>query len=349
VQPGASSGDTTPPSVPTSLSASAVSSSAINLTWTASTDNVGVTGYKIYRGGTQVGTSATNSYSDTGLTASTQYTYTVSAYDAAGNNSAQSSSASATTQAASGDTTPPTVPTNLSASAISSSAINLTWTASTDNVGVTGYNIYRGGSLIATSSLTSYFNTGLTASTQYTYTVSAYDAAGNNSAQSSSASATTQASGGGGSITIGETTVLPNADSGNANLLIGQNATLSQTATIQSLSFYATAAAGNLRLGIYDATGPSGGPGTLKAQTNSFVTTTGWNTAPVITPVSLPAGTYWLTYLPDNNGLSFVKNSVSGTSGLFYNYTFGPMPATFSTTPQTTGSHWSLYATLSVP
>jgi hypothetical protein len=90
--------DTTPPSVPTNLVATAQSSSAISLSWTASTDNVGVTGYDIYRNGTQVGTAATNSYSDTGLTASIAYTYTVSAYDAAGNNSAQSSSASATTQ-----------------------------------------------------------------------------------------------------------------------------------------------------------------------------------------------------------------------------------------------------------
>jgi hypothetical protein len=92
--------DTTPPSTPANLSATAVSSSAVNLSWTASTDNVGVTGYKIFRGGVQIGTSATNSYSDTGLSASTQYSYTVSAYDAAGNNSSQSSSASVTTQAA---------------------------------------------------------------------------------------------------------------------------------------------------------------------------------------------------------------------------------------------------------
>jgi chitodextrinase len=80
-------GDTQAPTVPTNLSATAISSSGINLSWTASTDNVGVTGYTIYRGGVQVGTSATNSYSDTGLTASTQYTYTVDAYDAAGNHS----------------------------------------------------------------------------------------------------------------------------------------------------------------------------------------------------------------------------------------------------------------------
>ncbi len=89
--------DTTPPSVPANLTGAIVSSSQINLAWTASTDNVGVTGYKIFRNGTQVGTSATNSYSDTGLAASTDYSYTVSAYDAAGNNSAQSASASVIT------------------------------------------------------------------------------------------------------------------------------------------------------------------------------------------------------------------------------------------------------------
>src|SRR3989344_4707522 len=94
--------DTAAPSTPTGLTATAASSQ-INLSWTASTDNVGVTGYKIFRGGVQVGISVTTNYSDTGLTASTLYTYTVSAYDAANNNSAQSSAASATTQAASTD------------------------------------------------------------------------------------------------------------------------------------------------------------------------------------------------------------------------------------------------------
>jgi chitodextrinase len=93
--------NTTPPTVPTGLTATAVSSSQINLSWTASTDNVGVTGYKVFRAGAQIGTSTTTTYSDGGLTASTTYSYTVSAYDAAGNNSAQSSSASATTQAGS--------------------------------------------------------------------------------------------------------------------------------------------------------------------------------------------------------------------------------------------------------
>ncbi len=90
--------DTTAPSIPTELSSASLSSSAIKLSWTASTDSIGVTGYKIYRNGTQIATAFVNFYLDTGLSASTQYSYTVSAYDAAGNNSAQSASVSATTQ-----------------------------------------------------------------------------------------------------------------------------------------------------------------------------------------------------------------------------------------------------------
>ena len=99
---GPDGGDTQAPSIPAGLSAQAISSGQINLSWTASTDNVGVTGYRIYRNNTQVATTANTSYSDTGLSSSTTYTYNVSAYDAAGNNSAQSSSASATTQAGGG-------------------------------------------------------------------------------------------------------------------------------------------------------------------------------------------------------------------------------------------------------
>ena len=89
------SNDTTAPSVPTGLTAAAVSSSQINLSWTASTDNVGVSGYRVFRGGTQIATTSTTSFANTGLSASTTYSYTVAAYDAAGNLSAQSSAASA--------------------------------------------------------------------------------------------------------------------------------------------------------------------------------------------------------------------------------------------------------------
>jgi len=92
--------DTTAPSTPTNLTATAISSSQINLTWTASTDNVGVMGYQVFRNGTQVGTPSGTSYNDTGLTAGTSYSYTVKAVDAANNVSAISNTASATTQSA---------------------------------------------------------------------------------------------------------------------------------------------------------------------------------------------------------------------------------------------------------
>ena len=189
------SGDSTAPSVPAGLTATAVSSSQINLSWTASTDNVGVTGYNVYRNGTQIASVAATSYSDTGLTASTAYSYSMQATDAAGNVSLQSGGVSATTQSVTTppttDTTIPTTPTNLFATAVSSSQVSLTWTASTDNVGVTGYRIYRAGTLLTTVTTTSYSNTGLSPSTTYSYTVQAIDAANNASAQSASASATT--------------------------------------------------------------------------------------------------------------------------------------------------------------
>lgn len=89
--------DTEPPTVPTNLSGSAVSPTQINLTWTASTDNVSVFGYKIYRGGSLIGTSATNSYSDLTCSPDTTYSYSVSAYDGSGNESAQCSPVNITT------------------------------------------------------------------------------------------------------------------------------------------------------------------------------------------------------------------------------------------------------------
>jgi YD repeat-containing protein len=184
-----SKSESTAPSVPTGLSATAVSQTQINLSWSASTDTggSGLAGYKIYRGGTQVGTSATTSYSDSGLAAGTTYLYRVAAYDVAGNVSAQSSEVSAKTL----DTTPPSIPTNLTGSAASATLINLSWTASTDNVGVTGYRIYRGGSQIGSSATATYADSTVVGSATYSYTVAAYDAVTNLSAQSTAKNVST--------------------------------------------------------------------------------------------------------------------------------------------------------------
>jgi len=95
--------DTTSPSIPTGLTATTVSSSQIDLSWTAATDDVGVTGYKVYRDGSYLKSVTSASTSDTGLSSSTQYCYSVSAYDAAGNVSNQSSQDCATTSSSTSD------------------------------------------------------------------------------------------------------------------------------------------------------------------------------------------------------------------------------------------------------
>lgn len=150
--------------------------------------------------------------------------------------------------------------------------------------------------------------------------------------------------GGGGTITFGETNVLPVDDGGNGNLLVAQQAALTQAGTVQSLSFYVVTPAGKLRLGIYDATGPNGGPGAKRAETAELTPIAGWNTAPVMTPVALPAGNYWLAYLASTNDLRF-RMTTSG-SGKWYSVAYGTMPPTFSTSPLGGAYHWSFYATI---
>src|SRR5206468_23690 len=181
--------DTTPPTTPIGLTAPVAGATGANLSWSASTDNVGVTGYILRRNGVQVATPATTSFADTGLSAATTYSYTVAARDAAGNISPNSTSVSITIA----DTTPPTTPIGLTAAVAGSSnpsGANLSWSASTDNVGVTGNSRRRNGEQVATPVTTGVGETGLSAATTYTYTVAARDAAGNISPDSTSVSIT---------------------------------------------------------------------------------------------------------------------------------------------------------------
>ncbi|GAC1544992.1 MAG: hypothetical protein NVS3B10_09160 [Polyangiales bacterium] len=149
-------------------------------------------------------------------------------------------------------------------------------------------------------------------------------------------------------ITMGEKAILMTDDSGNADMVLAQQATLTDPATLKSLSFYVSAADGNLRLGLYDASGPNGGPGDKKAETAEFAPVMGWNTVAVGTPVLLAAGTYWLAYAPSSNNLQFEKAG-DGTGNIAsFASPYGPMPQTFSTTPSTMQDHWSFYATLNL-
>ncbi len=188
-------GDTSPPTMPTGLGVTAISSSQINLSWTASTDNVGVTGYEIWRcqGAScstfsLITTVAGTTYSDTGLTAATSYSYKVRAKDGAGNLSSFSTVSTTSTSAGSGDTQPPTAPSNLVIVATSSSEVDLSWQISTDNVGVANYVVERCSgsgcsnfSAFGPVTAPPYYDTTVSAAGNYSYRVRAFDAAGNHS------------------------------------------------------------------------------------------------------------------------------------------------------------------------
>jgi len=201
---GSVTGDTEAPTAPTSLAASVITETTATLTWSASTDNVGVTGYDVFQGATNIGTVTGTTTNITGLTASTNYSFTVKAKDAAGNISASSNSVTFTTSAAP-DTQAPSAPSSLATSNITQTSVDLSWTASTDNVGVTGYDVYQDGTNVSTVTGTSTSISGLTANTNYSFYVIAKDAAGNSSTASNTVNATTLSSGGGSGCTSGIT------------------------------------------------------------------------------------------------------------------------------------------------
>jgi chitodextrinase len=187
-------GDTTPPTQPGALAVSAATRTSVSLTWNASSDAVGVTGYGVYRGSTLATTVPTPGATVSGLTCGTGYTFSVDAYDAAGNRSGKATVTGTTAACATpppNDTTPPTAPSNVQPSTRTATSIALTWSASSDNIGVTGYGVYRAGTLVGSPSATTYIVSGLTCNTNYTLAVDAFDAAGNRSTKTTVMVATT--------------------------------------------------------------------------------------------------------------------------------------------------------------
>nr|WP_309118661.1 fibronectin type III domain-containing protein [Paenibacillus sp.] len=268
---GGGGGDTQAPTAPSNLTSPSKTSNSVSLSWSASSDNAGVTGYDVYNGSSLAGTTTNTTFTVSGLSASTTYTFTVKAKDAAGNVSAASNAVTVTTNASSSanwvpcagenqtcsfsgtkevrygangsyaygtftnsvvcgnnvfgdpapgqyktcdvneggsgggsDTQAPAAPSNLTSPSKTSTSVSLSWSASTDNVGVTGYDVYNGSSLAGSTSGTGFTVSGLTANTAYTFTVKAKDAANNVSAASNAVTVTTDASSGGGGSVVRE-------------------------------------------------------------------------------------------------------------------------------------------------
>ena len=356
------------PQSPTGLTATAASSSQINLYWTAPSNNGGssITGYEIERStnaGTtwssivpNTGTTGTT-YSDTGLTASTAYTYRVSAINGVGP-SEPSNTASATTPAGS-NTTIPGSPTGLTATAASSSQINLSWTAPSNNGGssITGYEIERstnGGTDWTFSTnignTTSYSDTGLTASTAYTYRVSAINGVGP-SAPSNTTSATTMAP-----CTTCQLTVTTQQDTGQS--ITGMYVELDQNGQKVSSSFSPatftltggtqyTVRVGNFNSYVFDHwldTGSTINPRPISISDNTQITGVYVDTALTLSPSSGPVGktvsmagstfsslhTITITW----DGSTLATNPSVITSNLT-----GGFQATFQVPTSTIGSH----------
>lgn len=197
--------DTVPPSVPGTPVLGTVTANSISFSWAASTDTSGISLYKVYRATPPGGAfsflaSTTNtSYTNTGMGSGVTRDYQVTAVDASSNANESGPSGTLTASTSSGDITAPTVPTGLAAVPVSASQINLSWNASTDAGGLSGYRLYSsltsGGTYTQLAQINaptqSYSHTGLISGSTRFYKITAFDLVNNESNQSSQVSATT--------------------------------------------------------------------------------------------------------------------------------------------------------------
>jgi chitodextrinase len=321
--------DVTAPTTPGNLAATAVAPGRINLTWNASTDNVGVVGYQVFRNNVQIATASTNSYSDTTLQPQTTYTYKVIAFDAGGNFSAASNNASATTPS---DTTAPTAPTNLSHTITSLGQVSLTWTASTDDVAVTGYKVFRNGTQIATTSVASHIDTTVAGNTTYDYYVTAFDSVGNNSGHSNTVTVTTPAPPTVLTFNpVADTYVqsdMPTSNFGSTSQIVVDNSPVRNLLLKFNVSAVGTRTVLSAKLRIYCEDGSSVGGTFYRVADNSW-TEAGvtWNTAPaadaaILANVGAAAAGNWyeidVTSLVTGDGTFSLKGISTSSDGSYY-------------------------------
>jgi chitodextrinase len=319
--------DQTPPTAPTGLTAGAQAPNHVALSWTASNDNVGVTGYRVSRNGSIVATLTGTTYDDWTALPKTTYDYTVVAFDAGGNVSPASNVAHVTTPA---DTIRPTAPSGLTATAVGAN-VNLAWTASTDNVGVFEYDVIRGGVVIGTSKTTSYSDTTVSPNTTYTYAVKARDAIGNVSDPSNNAVITTPAA---PTLLVFAPTAdayvdatLPTSNFGSVTSIHVDNSPVKHFLIKFTVSGVAgrTVTSAKLRLYCVDPA-TAGGDFRRLLDTGWSESTLNWNNAPASEPSSFASlgtvaiGTWYEVTVPfiTGDGTYAIRASSTSTNGADY-------------------------------
>lgn len=316
--------DTVAPSAPGGLRTTAVGGGSVALAWDAATDNVGVTAYRVYRGGVLVATAPGTAYTDDAVGASSgTHSYQVDAVDAAGNASAMTAPLDVTTV----DASPPSTPGGVTASATGPNRVVVSWSPSTDDTGVTGYLVYRNDVLLTTTAGTSATDTGALSETAYAYTVVAHDSAGNASGSSPAATVTTPAPA--GIAPVADTYVRAVSPASNYGRAVTVRVDTSPTNAY--LKFTVTGVTGPVfraRLRIYTTAGTT--PGIVArgvTDTSWSETAMTWNTAPAIDGGD-PAGasgktvtdtwaTVDVTPLITGNGTYSVALTAGGTSSSY--------------------------------
>ena len=180
--------DTEAPTTPTNVTLNNISLNAITVSWTASTDNIGVTGYNVYLDGILTTQTTNTSATITDLNTNTTYSFTVVAKDLINNRSTASSAVNGSTLQ---DTQAPSIPENVTISNITDSSFKVSWSASTDNNTVNGYEVFVNGNLNTTTEALSHTVSGLAASTTYSIEILAKDPDNNKSSKSTAVNATT--------------------------------------------------------------------------------------------------------------------------------------------------------------
>ncbi len=184
--------DTQAPTTPSNVTLSNISLNSIDVSWNASSDNIGVTSYNVFVNGVLQEQTSNTSITVSNLDTNTTYSFSIVAKDLINNMSAASAVVNGTTLQ---DANPPSIPTNVVVSNQTDSSFKVSWTASTDNNAVANYEIYINNSLDGTTTDTFYTVSGLSGSTTYTVQVLAKDTDNNKSDKTASISATTTAGG----------------------------------------------------------------------------------------------------------------------------------------------------------